>query len=208
MVNFVLVNAAEASQESRNEKLKKIFHKPLIVGASVSADYHAISPGKKVALQYTQPENIKVIAQNGKPSFQMLPRLTEAVLKSRSSLVGVDLFFWDSFRAVPDESLQAMTSVFNKAKTNDLDLILGEIPEVVPFYQKSALVLNQKMRELCSGYAKCKILPLHGILREALSKGFIVHKNKKYTLSELLPDGLHISSAASDLLADEMIKLF
>lgn len=176
MVNFVLVHNATAD-ELREEKLKKIFSKPLIVGASVSADYHAPSPGKRLALQYTTPDKINVVAQNGRTSIDIVQRLTEKTLDDRSAIIGIDL-------------------------------ILGEVPEVMPMFQKSAASINQNMRKLCEGYDKCKIVPLHRILNGAMTQGFVTHKLKKYTLQDLLPDGLHISAIGSEIIAEEIEKLF
>lgn len=200
MINFTLVDSFAGIED--------IFQRPLIVGASVSADYRTESPGKIVALQYTELNKIKVVAQNGQPAKEMITRITENSLKDRTAIIGFDLFFWDSFQSTPEPSLKAMEKLFKLAKAHHLQLILGEVPELVPHYQKSVVKINQQMRKHCNAYGNCKIIPLHKITLNVLNDGFISHNGKKYLLKELLPDGLHISRPASEYLAAEILKLY
>ena len=147
-------------------------------------------------------------ARNGTPAKEILSHLDDELLSDRSVIVGVDLFFWDSFQESPKESLKAMTNLFKKAQHKKIPLILGEVPEAVPFYQKSVYALNEKMRELCKSYEACKIIPLNEILHKILSEGHIVQGGKKYEIEALIPDGLHIATPASEYLADEILKLY
>ncbi len=206
LVNFIFL-VAEASQ-AQEKKVNEIFKKPLIVGASVSGDYQTSSPGKRLALRYTRDRDIKVIAQNGKSGKEVLKSVPDHQLKDRSAIIGIDLFFWDSFQSSPKESLEAMEKLVTQSKAQGIPLVLGEIPELVPHYQKSGPALNKRMRELCLGNSLCKILPLGEILTKTLIDGFLMHGGKKYEIEELLPDGLHLATPASEYLADQILKLF
>lgn len=205
IVNFITTAALAGTPYF---KLEEIFKAPLIVGASVSADYQTQSPGKRLALRYTEEKNIHVMAQRGKPGKEVLQNLKMESLKDRTAIVGLDLFFWDSFNGSPMESLKAMEKLFKMAKSKNIPLVLGEVPELVPFYQKSVFAINDKMKELCQDYSSCKILPLNQILRKTLSDGFIVQGGKKYSIEALLPDGLHLATPASEYLADRVADLF
>ena len=205
IVNFI---SSAALAEIDEKKMDEILKKPLIVGASVSADYQTKSPGKTLALRYTSENDIHVLARNGKPATDVLRLLKAETLNDRTAVIGVDLFFWDSFNASPTESVKALENLFTQVKAKEIPLVLGEVPELVPFYQKSVFALNEKMRELCKSYAMCKILPLNQILRKTLSDGFIVQTGKKYSIEALLPDGLHLAKPASEYLADQILKLF
>src|SRR5688572_6905011 len=54
------------SSESSKEALNKLMEAPLIAGASVSADYNSLSPGKTLALRYTAKSKILTRAQGGR----------------------------------------------------------------------------------------------------------------------------------------------
>lgn len=204
LVNFITTAAIAGTQ---NFNLEEILKKPLIVGASVSADYQTQSPGKRLALRFTEDKNIHVLAQRGKAGKDVLTHLTAEALNDRTAIIGIDLFFWDSFNSSSKDTIAAMENLFKLASAKNIPLILGEVPEMVPFYQKSVFAINDKMRELCKSYSLCRILPLHEILRKTLSDGFIVQGGKKYSIEALLPDGLHLATPASEYLADRIVEI-
>ena len=47
------------------QNLKKTFHRPVIIGASVSAGFITESPGERAARRYTTQENITNQARSG-----------------------------------------------------------------------------------------------------------------------------------------------
>ncbi len=91
--------------------MRQVFQRPLIVGASVSADYRAPSPGKTLALRYTNPENIRVVAQNRRHGRDLVRQLDRQSILRHSAVIGIVLFFWDSFHYAPQESLKAMSDL-------------------------------------------------------------------------------------------------
>ncbi|MGZ5280197.1 MAG: hypothetical protein ACXWC9_09655 [Pseudobdellovibrionaceae bacterium] len=190
-----------------HEGLKQLFHKPLIVGASVSADYFTESPGKVLALDYTSPERIKVLAQKGKASTHILKNFSESHIEDRSIVIGVDLFFWDSFTSNATASLEQLEKIVHLSEKHKVPLVLGEIPTLLPATQKSALAINKRMRELCQSKSTCYLLPLHGLMEKTLTDGYIDHKGTRYDLPALVPDGIHIAKPASQYLADQIKNL-
>ncbi|RYZ87683.1 MAG: hypothetical protein EOP04_11115 [Proteobacteria bacterium] len=52
---------------ARGVDAKKIFERPFITGASVSADWNTKSPGKTLALCYTKESEILTVAIGGGP---------------------------------------------------------------------------------------------------------------------------------------------
>jgi hypothetical protein len=187
--------------------ISSALQKPLIVGASVSDDYLTDSPGKTLALRYTKRDQIKVIARNGTPGREVLKSVSASAVKNATVIIGVDLFFWDSLAPSPDESLKAMSRLVSLATQQNIPIVLGEVPELMPSRQHSVYSLNKKMQELCQNYSQCKILPLNAILHKTLTDGFLLQDGKKYGLDTLLPDGLHISKPASEYLADRILDL-
>jgi hypothetical protein len=189
-------------------EMKQILQRPLIVGASVSGDYLTSSPGKRLALRYTSSEHIKVMARNGKPAREVLKSVNESMMKDRTAIIGIDLFFWDSFGGNINESLSALEKLQKLSSKNKLPLVLGEVPELSPQFQPHAKTLNKKIHELCKLESLCRVLPLNSLLRKVLIEGHIEQNGTKYPLQSLLPDGLHIAEPASDYLADRILELF
>ncbi len=194
-------------QAASKNNLKNVLERPLIVGASVSADHFTASPGKRLALRHTTADRIKVVAVNGRPGREVLSRVNDSVLKDRSVIIGMDLFFWDTFATSPGESLKAIDKLIASASEKNIPLVLGEVPALMPHMQPSLTAINKRLTDACASYKACKLLPLNQILVKTLTDGFILHEGKKYTLDTLVPDGLHIASPASEFLANEIEKL-
>ncbi len=196
-----------SAQARPAQNLKQLFQKPLIVGASVSADYFTESPGKLVALDYTSSDQIKVLARNGKPSTQILNQVTDAMVQDRSIIVGVDLFFWDSFTSSAAATLEQMDRLIHLSEKYRIPVVLGEIPTLLPGTQRSAAAINKKLHEHCQAKADCYVLPLHDLMVKTLTDGYIDHQGRRYDLETLVPDGLHIGRPASQYLAEQIKNL-
>jgi hypothetical protein len=201
-------SASYAKEALTKIDVAEAFKKPLIIGASVSADYHADSPGKELAFRYTKPSEIKTIAKNGRAGKDTLQLVNLNTLKDRTIVVGVDLFFWDSTKPNPKESIKALNKLMSQVREKNIPIVLGDIPTLMPQYQPSALALNAELLRLCADYDKCYILPLNQILHTTLKDGYLTHRGQRYTLAELIPDGLHVVKPASQYLADQILRLF
>ena len=189
-------------------QLQEAFARPLILGASVSGDFLTESPGKRLALRYTKLAQITVIAKKGTAGKELLKSMPASALKDRTSIIAMDLFFWDSFAANPAESLKAMDRLVKLAQQQKIPIVLGNVPALMPTRQPSVDAINKQIKELCQNYSSCKILPLDLILQKILKEGHITQDGKRYGLETLLPDGLHISKPASEYLADQILAIF
>lgn len=187
-----------------NLDLKSILERPLIIGASVSGDFLAPSPGRILAERYTSPENIKVIAGNGRRGAEVLRSISDEILEDRTVVIGMDLFFWDSFNLSPSPALTQLTQFLERLDKKGIPFVLGEIPEFTSDYQMSIAPLNKAIHDSCSTYDSCRLLPLNHLLQTTIDEGFLIHRGKKFPLNELLPDGLHIGNVASEYLADRI----
>jgi hypothetical protein len=208
IMGIASANSSSLGKDDSQKKLNSILQRPLIIGASVSGDYLTESPGKRLALRYTKSDQIKVIAKKGTPGRELLKLVSATQVKNATSIIGIDLFFWDSFSSDPADSLKAMDHLVALAEQQKIPLILGDVPTLMPSRQTSVVSINKKLKDVCGHYPRCKILPLDSILKKTLAEGFITQGGMKYSLENLLPDGLHISQAASEYLADQIQKLF
>ena len=188
-------------------RAKDMFRKPLITGASVSADYGNKSPGKTLALRYTTPENITTKAYGGRPGREVIKEIKAATVNDRTIILAVDFLFWDSTLADPDPSRKALQQLVGYASDHKIPIILGEIPELLPGRQPMRAQLNTHIQKTCASYVQCYVMPFNQLHQQVLKDGFLEIKGKRYSLKELVPDGLHLSAQTSEYLADLMLAV-
>lgn len=181
---------------------RRLFERPLIAGASVSADHFAVSPGKRLSLRYTPHGNIRTVAQGGTPGREIVRRLTEPVLADRSVVVAMDLFFWDSLAPDPQASRAALLSLVARTGARGTPVVIGNIPELLPGRQPSRRKLNALIRQQAGESPHCRVLDLDSLHRRVLRDGYLTIGARRRGLFDLIPDGLHLSDEAADHLAD------
>lgn len=179
-----------------------LFSKPLILGASISADWAAMSPGKRLAHRHNQESQVQVLARGGQTGASVLGLLRSHDLDDRSIVIGFDLFFWDSTRADVSASLKKMEALVADAEKRKLPLVIGDIPELAPGFQPARKVLNKKLRELAAKSPLMRLIPLEKLYLQVLADGFVEIRGQRFTFFDLVPDGLHIGDVAADFLAD------
>jgi hypothetical protein len=123
-------------------------------------------------------------------------------------VIGVDLFFWDSFSSDTPATLKAVDKIVSLAASKNIPLVLGEVPLLMPSRQESLPAINDRIFEACKKYSQCYMLPLNTILLKVIADGYVVQGGQKHSLEALMPDGLHIAKPASEYLADQIHKLF
>jgi hypothetical protein len=190
-----------------DKNLSEILYRPLIIGASVSADYLSSSPGKQLAQQFTEAHHIRTVAHNGASGRETINRLTANDWKERSIVIGVDLFFWDSIQGSLQASLNAMEKLVRKVQDMKIPLVLGEIPELIPSLQPSRKALNDEIHRICQEHRDFFLVPLDRLVKQILNDGYIEYRNRKYNFWELVPDGLHIGEVAGSFLAETMKEI-
>lgn len=189
-----------------DEAINKAMQRPLIVGASVSADWKAKSPGKLLALKYTKDSDIKTIAVGGRSGRDVLKNVNATDLKDRTIVIGLDLFFWDATLKSSAESLTAMNKLLASVRELDIPIILGEVPLLLPGMQPQAATINAALHKACQDYDKCTVVPFTSMLFKVLAEGSLQYQGKRYALRELIPDGLHIGPVASQYIADSIYE--
>lgn len=199
---------AKNTLTSPEQKLKDIMQKPLIIGASISADRISQSPAKKLALDYTKLDNIKKITRNGSGGFKILKDLNTVDLNDRTVVLALDLFFWDStLKSSIDLSLEQMDRLIHMADERGIPLVIGEVPDLLPGFQPARQTLNDAIAKKCFMNKNCYMFALDPLLQKLRQDGYLSFAGKKFRLAELVPDGLHLSSAGSELLAAELKAL-
>lgn len=204
---FMTTAISMSADLSASTNIETAMKKPLIVGASVSADWLTPSPGKQLALRYTTADHVKVIARRGTKSQDTVATLKESDFKERTSVIAIDAFFWDSTLKSPEKSISNMKTLVERTEKMGIPLVLGEIPYLLPQYQPSAQALNKEMRAQCKKARNCYVLPFDNMVKDMLLNGYVEIDKIQYTVDKLLPDGLHISEVASKYIANRIFDL-
>lgn len=205
-MSLTTVAALQSAEAAVLKPDSELFSKPLITGASISADWASLSPGKRLSQKLVSTADVKVVAQGGQTGASVLSRVTPSVLKDRSIVIGFDLFFWDSTRSSIDGSLKALKRLVAEAEALRIPVVIGDIPELIPGHQPSRKSLNEAIYRVCKSSQSCYVVPLDALYKQMLKDGFVEIKGQRYTFFDLVPDGLHIGSLAGDYLADLVYK--
>jgi hypothetical protein len=184
--------------------LSRALARPLILGASVSADFATLSPGKRLALRHTSAENILTRAKGGRTGIETLASLTSAEFEGRTSILAVDLFFWDSGLPEARASINGLREVAARAKSLSAPLLLGDIPELLPGWQPSRAKLNEAVAQL-SGTVR--VVPFDRMFQELRATGGLQIAGRRRSWRELAPDGLHIGAEAAEILSGTLETL-
>lgn len=187
--------------------LAKLLESPLILGASVSADYATASPGKRLALRYTSIDRIQVRARSGTPARELLKNFHPRLIQGRSIVIGMDLFFWDGCLLDPMSSVEALEALVMSLREMGVPGVIGTIPDLIPGRQPSRMILNQEIREVCGrDPVHCRILDLDAIHRQVLHDLGLEWRGRFYSFHQLVPDGLHVGEIAAEYLADRLLE--
>ncbi|HYX36179.1 MAG TPA: hypothetical protein VE954_24010 [Oligoflexus sp.] len=181
--------------------------KPLITGASVSADWSTASPGKTLALRYTGKSHIKTIAFGGRTGRDVIKEIKPKDVQDRTIIMAVDFLFWDSTLTEAEPSIKALENLMSQASNLSLPIVLGEIPELLPGRQVQRQRLNQEITQRCASYKQCFLMPFNQLHEQVSKDGYLEIKGRKYSMKDLVPDGLHLSVPTSEYLADMMLAL-
>ncbi|MGE0525921.1 MAG: SGNH/GDSL hydrolase family protein [Bdellovibrionales bacterium] len=192
---------------SRETPASERMRSPLIIGASVSAGFGTLSPGDRLSRRFTSPQHIRNVARSGRPARDHLPLLQPDLLRDRTIVIAMDYLFWDS--TLPDigPSVRALDRLMELANARGIPLVLGDIPALLPSLQTQRVTLNEIIHKKCRNESHCHLLRLDELHQKVKRDGYLEIKAKRYTFSELVPDGLHLVEVASEFLADYIYAL-
>ncbi len=176
---------------------KKLFSRPLILGASISAGYKTQDggPGTILARMINPDAQVINLAFNGATSVQSTSHI-DFNTYNPSIVLGFDLFFWDAARGQVGPKFEANTRRFFKSfHERKIPMIIGKLPIIdLPFglqaeiIKKSAVKVNTLLEEICT-----------------LENNTLLYNPMNCLLSmnspEYFSDGLHLTSEGNKFCA-------
>jgi hypothetical protein len=191
--------------------LARAFRRPLILGASVSADYRAPSPGRLLARRFSAL-SVATVAWPGAHSSSILAALPDQTLDSATVVVAVDIFFWDAARAGAARAPELVKAFFDRLGPRRLPLIVGTVPPLrlpygvagSPATGESRDAFNAEIRRLCGLTAGCAVVDLDRLYADAAA-GRPLADGRPHRPESLTADGLHPNLEGSELIAAEIL---
>jgi hypothetical protein len=192
---------------------EQILQRALIVGASVSYGYDPVDQGVQpdpatiLITRFNEQDGIVKHAVPGANSSQTLPLMKQSEFDQSTIAIGIDLFFWDSLLSWDDcdAAVDRVAGLAVAVKAKNAPWILGRIPDL-GLQQNCMDALNQKIDEVCSQDANCRLIDFEKIIQDIHTQGGLTIYGHFYTPTEIQPDGVHLSAVASEWLADLLYK--
>lgn len=148
-------------------------------------------------------------ARDGMSAGQQLSSLSDSDLDEATSLVALDLFFWDAYRGCVG-TWAAVDRLFSRPLP--AVVVIGNVP-ALPFARvlggSSAAPdcrprLNELLRERCAARHGCVLVDLDAMQRE-LDDGRI-GASRRCGRADLMADWLHPNPAGSALIASRILS--
>jgi hypothetical protein len=187
---------------------KNNFDRTLILGASVSAAVDDKNPTKRFLRSRGKLNGVLLHAYGGKPASFILPKLSQSVLDRATSVIAIDLMFWDSVIGFSDprESRAFLKGFFNAAKARSLPVIIGRVPgfHLLQIHRDE---LNAAIEREVENYSLAKMLKLDELFERVMSDEGVHIDGKHHRIEDLIPDGLHPGPVAAEFIAREIENL-
>ena len=186
------------------------------------------SPAKILTKHYARGEVLADFsAAYGNPvGFRQIEQILRSDLLSQAtSIVGIDAFYWDAAWQYCGATEKRITSLIRKAREKKVLLILGTVPEENPesvtwnsfgSYREYIWTppdhacltsINNTLLRDCKVQNGCFLVDVHGLIQRLNQTGSLALENgKEYSLSELRPDGVHLSDYGSLVLVQEILR--
>lgn len=188
------------AQAAPKDKLACLLARPLVVGASMSAQHLAPDPGTLLARDHGSQKAVTRRAFSHQPSTVILPSVGDQDLAGASLVFALDLFFWDSKAGECRAAVQRVEEFAQRVRAARRPIVIGNIP---PKGAPCDAVVSQRIESLCAAMpAQCVVSDLRGLAEAAERDGSVLVNGVPVSKAELYPDGLHPSELGSRLLAN------
>ena len=144
----------------------------------------------------------------GASSALALTGLGDSSFSDRSIVIGIDLFFWDSFESSCDFSIDRMASLISVLGRRQIPLVLGTIPFMYKYqYQPCRKSLMLAIQNQCTLAKGCMVFPVDDYYKAILGKDGLEHEGHIFHKEDLLVDDIHPSDKGSEVLAAKLRQL-
>lgn len=186
-----------------------LFERVVILGASVSANEKAPSPGLLLARHMgTPPERIFTFAEGGAPSGSHLRSLDDVARLHPTIIIALDLFYHD-FKAslfLTSARKRYIRDYVARLDATGAVVLLGNLPSLVLLRHEH---VNRYLEELAAEFPKLMLLDVRHLIDGLESSGMLVRTEtgdvylRKH---DVFADRVHPNVLGSSLMANYMIE--
>lgn len=179
-----------------------LFEKPLVIGASLSSGYKATDPATLIATRIGHGDRVKNLAIPYKQSGEVLSKVKKKDFKTASSIVALDLFYWDSKKKSCAETENAIRHFFDLMRKIRTPLVIGTIIGTDDCTRK----LNESIHSKCTSGKSCILFDLNSFWLKLASGTPVTVQGKTVEPRVLMADNLHPNLLGSNYLADQILE--
>ena len=235
IIGVFLSNVAGAAPGC-SEDQKRIFSRPLILGASCSAGFGIKSfgdPGTRAARTCNSGANIKNIAVDGKAGADSAEEWLECeeeqgeacqntiakLIQGRTVVIALDFLFWDTaYNRWIGDGKAAFDLLLAATQKAGIPLVIGDVP-ALPGDDTSAVVaqlgqyprlwINPHIHRNCTRANLCYLLPFVKLHSEAKSGQGALVEGQYYKFEQIMQDDLrHFNQKGSTVVGQMLLGLF
>lgn len=195
--------------------------KTLTIGASVTANYLGSLNPSDIVLRANGRETQRInAAKFGAVSKTMLEKVDENTLRGVKTIFGLDLFYWDAIRGNCEGTVENFHKLQALARKNKALLIVGNVPDERktevnvavrmvwhPPAEACRLEINSLLKKHCIA-PTCYVVDMAKMVEELNSTGGLRMDGNFFARKDLRPDGLHLSTMGSLILAESLLRQF
>lgn len=187
-----------------------LFERVVIVGASVSADEEAPSPGLLLSRHAGVPDDeIHVFAAGGASSHEHLPYLDNIAALRPSLIVALDLFYHDFKLSLllTERRKRYLRDYVTRLHDTGAVVVVGNIPDLVLLRHAH---VNRYLEELAADFPNLMIVDVSGLL-ERVADGLpieIAGTSLRLAKRDLFADRVHPNLLGATLMANVLQQEF
>jgi hypothetical protein len=191
------------------ESPESLFQRPLILGASISANFKTEGPADRLIKKLGIRTHPIRVARSGATARHVIRKLQPSLLEKTSVVIAVDLFFWDASFPRLNRTIEALDRLLEMTANAKVPLILATVPAVAPKpLQWNREAINDAIRKKARRKRKdgVLLLDLDRMNKRIRKAGHFVVGEKSYSLRSIAPDRIHLSAEACEYVADRLFE--
>jgi hypothetical protein len=211
VVNFKLqlIDAQPDARVGDTALPQPLFERVVILGASVSADERAPSPGLLLSRHLGTPEErIHVFADGGAPSDRHLPFLDNIARLRPSVIFALDLFYHDFKMSLflSEARKKYLRDYIARLHATGAVVVVGNVPGLVLLRHHH---VNRYLEELAAKFPRLVVVDVDTLLHGLDERGFSATadgRDRHFTKDDLFADRVHPNLLGSTIMANLMAE--
>ncbi|HEX4923824.1 MAG TPA: hypothetical protein VFV50_07050 [Bdellovibrionales bacterium] len=187
--------------------VRRALRAPLVVGASVSAEYATKSPARRaMGILGIEDRALTKFAKFGARAKALLPLVNYELVQRHTAVIATDVVFWDTLSWNAASTVAALQDFGARIDELAIPVVLGTAPLLKNhWFQPGLKQVNAAVREACETFENFHLLDLERIYETIRSQNGFSIGGRYYSVADVAPDALHLSNAACEFVAYEII---